>query len=338
MAHQAVRNLRLSDETTQSLEASWELDDPHVESYRVTYSGFSGDQREESVSWSSCELLLQRRNHLQIIKYSFLRLVSKVSLLSGHSHSRHWSSQTLELWTQIILNRQNWSCVWRKVLVISHTPSQLYGSAAVSVGSSAPIKKLITLFVPVHSRLIPLSVVRALELSVMYWPWSLTHTHIHTTTSPSPLLSSPLVPLSLCFSQFFPSLLSSLLPPPLMFLILPSRSPSPPVLISQCGVRAVEDGEARPSQKTFHYLFSSHLPHWEQRWRAAEKRAKETKRGGKKKQQLNKMGERLKPVRRLKDKSCFGSHLFLKVWGFDVDMCERQIEGKGGSWDRVCFS
>uniref|UniRef100_A0A671VYH0 Collagen type XIV alpha 1 chain n=1 Tax=Sparus aurata TaxID=8175 RepID=A0A671VYH0_SPAAU len=49
LARQAVRNLQLSDETTQSLEASWELDDPHVESYRVTYSGLSGDQKEESV-------------------------------------------------------------------------------------------------------------------------------------------------------------------------------------------------------------------------------------------------------------------------------------------------
>uniref|UniRef100_A0A671W0B6 Collagen type XIV alpha 1 chain n=1 Tax=Sparus aurata TaxID=8175 RepID=A0A671W0B6_SPAAU len=48
VARQAVRNLQLSDETTQSLEASWELDDPHVESYRVTYSGLSGDQKEES--------------------------------------------------------------------------------------------------------------------------------------------------------------------------------------------------------------------------------------------------------------------------------------------------
>uniref|UniRef100_A0A8C6UB04 Collagen type XIV alpha 1 chain n=1 Tax=Neogobius melanostomus TaxID=47308 RepID=A0A8C6UB04_9GOBI len=31
VARQSVRNLYLSDETTQSLEASWELDDPHVE-------------------------------------------------------------------------------------------------------------------------------------------------------------------------------------------------------------------------------------------------------------------------------------------------------------------
>lgn len=159
------------------------------------------------------------------------------------------------------------------------------------------------------------------------------HTHNHIAiASPFPSIGPP---ISLFFSVF-PSLMSSLSPPPLTFLVSPSRLPSPPVLISQCGVRAVEDGEARPSQKTFHYLFSSHLPHWEQRWRAAEKRAKETKRGGEKKQQLNKMGERLKPVHRLIDKSCFRSHLFLKVWGFDVDMCERQIEGKRDSWDRVC--
>lgn len=71
VARQAVRNLRLSDETTQSFEASWELDDPHVESYRVTYSGFSGDHEEESVSRSSCELLPRRQHHSRIIKYSF---------------------------------------------------------------------------------------------------------------------------------------------------------------------------------------------------------------------------------------------------------------------------
>ncbi|XP_045900552.1 collagen alpha-1(XIV) chain [Micropterus dolomieu] len=49
VARQAVRNLQLSDETTQSLEASWELDDPHVESYRVSYAGLRGDREEESV-------------------------------------------------------------------------------------------------------------------------------------------------------------------------------------------------------------------------------------------------------------------------------------------------
>ncbi|XP_028983776.1 collagen alpha-1(XIV) chain isoform X2 [Betta splendens] len=48
-ARQAVRNLRLSDETTQSLEASWELHDPHVEGYRVSYAALRGDRREQSV-------------------------------------------------------------------------------------------------------------------------------------------------------------------------------------------------------------------------------------------------------------------------------------------------
>uniref|UniRef100_I3JIA7 Collagen type XIV alpha 1 chain n=1 Tax=Oreochromis niloticus TaxID=8128 RepID=I3JIA7_ORENI len=46
----AVRNLQLSDETTQSLEASWELEDPNVESYRVAYTSLSGDHKD-SVSW-----------------------------------------------------------------------------------------------------------------------------------------------------------------------------------------------------------------------------------------------------------------------------------------------
>uniref|UniRef100_A0AAX7THZ0 Collagen, type XIV, alpha 1b n=1 Tax=Astatotilapia calliptera TaxID=8154 RepID=A0AAX7THZ0_ASTCA len=49
-ARQAVRNLQLSDETTQSLEASWELEDPNVESYRVAYTSLSGDHKD-SVSW-----------------------------------------------------------------------------------------------------------------------------------------------------------------------------------------------------------------------------------------------------------------------------------------------
>ncbi|XP_069394076.1 collagen alpha-1(XIV) chain isoform X2 [Paralichthys olivaceus] len=49
VAHQAVRNLQLSDETTQSLEASWEMEDPHVESYRVSYAGLWGNHQEESV-------------------------------------------------------------------------------------------------------------------------------------------------------------------------------------------------------------------------------------------------------------------------------------------------
>ncbi|KAM3614957.1 uncharacterized protein V6R79_021344 [Siganus canaliculatus] len=49
VARQAVRNLQLGDESTQSLEASWELDDPHVESYRVTYADLRGERKAESV-------------------------------------------------------------------------------------------------------------------------------------------------------------------------------------------------------------------------------------------------------------------------------------------------
>ncbi|KAF7654725.1 hypothetical protein LDENG_00065820 [Lucifuga dentata] len=49
VARQAVRNLQLSDETTQSLEASWELEDPHVESYRVSYADLRGNHKEESL-------------------------------------------------------------------------------------------------------------------------------------------------------------------------------------------------------------------------------------------------------------------------------------------------
>uniref|UniRef100_A0AAX7TYW2 Collagen, type XIV, alpha 1a n=1 Tax=Astatotilapia calliptera TaxID=8154 RepID=A0AAX7TYW2_ASTCA len=54
----AVRNLQLSDETTQSLEASWELEDPNVESYRVAYTSLSGDHKD-SVSWRFKGLLLE---------------------------------------------------------------------------------------------------------------------------------------------------------------------------------------------------------------------------------------------------------------------------------------
>ncbi|TNN52161.1 Collagen alpha-1(XIV) chain [Liparis tanakae] len=50
MARQAVRNLLLSDETTRSMEASWELEDPHVESYRVSFADLRGKHQEESVS------------------------------------------------------------------------------------------------------------------------------------------------------------------------------------------------------------------------------------------------------------------------------------------------
>ncbi|KAK2910439.1 collagen alpha-1(XIV) chain [Channa argus] len=49
VARQAVRNLQLSEETTQSLEASWEMEDPHVESYRVSYASLMGEHKEESI-------------------------------------------------------------------------------------------------------------------------------------------------------------------------------------------------------------------------------------------------------------------------------------------------
>ncbi|XP_034552837.1 collagen alpha-1(XIV) chain isoform X1 [Notolabrus celidotus] len=49
VARQAVRNLQLSDETTQSLEASWEHEDPNARSYRVSYVGLTSDEKETSV-------------------------------------------------------------------------------------------------------------------------------------------------------------------------------------------------------------------------------------------------------------------------------------------------
>uniref|UniRef100_A0A3B5MBE3 Uncharacterized protein n=1 Tax=Xiphophorus couchianus TaxID=32473 RepID=A0A3B5MBE3_9TELE len=40
----------LFDETTQSLEASWELEDTDVESYRISYTDLSANQEEETIS------------------------------------------------------------------------------------------------------------------------------------------------------------------------------------------------------------------------------------------------------------------------------------------------
>lgn len=47
VARLAVRNLLLSHQTTQSLEASWELDDPNVHNYRVSYRSLGADQQGE---------------------------------------------------------------------------------------------------------------------------------------------------------------------------------------------------------------------------------------------------------------------------------------------------
>uniref|UniRef100_A0A7N8XY33 Collagen, type XIV, alpha 1a n=1 Tax=Mastacembelus armatus TaxID=205130 RepID=A0A7N8XY33_9TELE len=49
LARQAVRNLQLSDETTHSLKASWEMEDPHVRTYKVSYTGLRSNHKEESV-------------------------------------------------------------------------------------------------------------------------------------------------------------------------------------------------------------------------------------------------------------------------------------------------
>lgn len=56
MVRQAVRGLQVQEETTYSLEVSWQLEDPKVDQYRVTYVSLTGDRNEESVS---LELLLE---------------------------------------------------------------------------------------------------------------------------------------------------------------------------------------------------------------------------------------------------------------------------------------
>ncbi|XP_024122784.1 collagen alpha-1(XIV) chain isoform X3 [Oryzias melastigma] len=48
-ARQSVKTFYLTDETTQSLTATWEPEDPHVESYRVSYASLSSEHREEMV-------------------------------------------------------------------------------------------------------------------------------------------------------------------------------------------------------------------------------------------------------------------------------------------------
>ncbi|XP_056902288.1 collagen alpha-1(XIV) chain isoform X2 [Takifugu flavidus] len=47
VVRQAVRNLQLSDETIESLEASWEMNDPYVENYRISY--FGDNHKEETL-------------------------------------------------------------------------------------------------------------------------------------------------------------------------------------------------------------------------------------------------------------------------------------------------
>ncbi|XP_023683819.1 collagen alpha-1(XIV) chain-like isoform X2 [Paramormyrops kingsleyae] len=47
VVRQGVRNLRLDEETTFSLQVSWELQDPNVRQYRVTYVSARGDRAEE---------------------------------------------------------------------------------------------------------------------------------------------------------------------------------------------------------------------------------------------------------------------------------------------------
>lgn len=147
----------------------------------------------------------------------------------------------------------------------------------VIVESSTPIMKD---FYPQFTKSLPFWFICPCGKS----PWAqchvltlLTHAHTHSFSH-----------LPNSASSAFPFALSSPKPasycPPIYFSLHSS-----PVLISE---RGVEDGEARPSQKTFHYLFSSHLPHWEQRRRAAVKSAEATE-SWKKKQLLNKMG--LKP-------------------------------------------
>ncbi|XP_031673264.1 collagen alpha-1(XIV) chain-like, partial [Oncorhynchus kisutch] len=44
----AVRGLQVQEETTYSLEVSWQLEDPKVDQYRVTYVSLTGDRNEES--------------------------------------------------------------------------------------------------------------------------------------------------------------------------------------------------------------------------------------------------------------------------------------------------
>uniref|UniRef100_A0AAV2MFJ6 Fibronectin type-III domain-containing protein n=1 Tax=Knipowitschia caucasica TaxID=637954 RepID=A0AAV2MFJ6_KNICA len=49
LAQQQIQNLQVSGETTESLEASWEMEDVSVQSYRLTYAAVGGDQDQDTV-------------------------------------------------------------------------------------------------------------------------------------------------------------------------------------------------------------------------------------------------------------------------------------------------
>ncbi|KAG7470129.1 hypothetical protein MATL_G00136030 [Megalops atlanticus] len=61
VVRQGVKNMFIDDETTYSLQVSWELQDPNVLQYRVSYVSLRGDRAEEAVLVPSSQssLLLQ---------------------------------------------------------------------------------------------------------------------------------------------------------------------------------------------------------------------------------------------------------------------------------------
>ena len=50
VVRQAVRNVQISEQTTFSFRVSWELQDPNVRQYRISYVTRQGDRAEEVVS------------------------------------------------------------------------------------------------------------------------------------------------------------------------------------------------------------------------------------------------------------------------------------------------